>query len=245
MSPQSNGNTHEGAGQRSLYPNVYGGLQLIKRQIMMIASILGLEPSQALLYMQNLPGLPTQAEGWFAIPSNEGLKRLFPEITGSADRYCAGVRLIHEKIAHRTEFHNWYGGAITPDRLKVRDRSEIAFELLSLEQPGDILIVAAQLGERYRGRSLNEARRLFKGVEFGLGSFAVGSIILTHLDHLPRRSVTDMGCAGDEFIDSSYGGLFNAAPAYYFDGDRVRCSAYINDLAEDDFGWVTAFPPKL
>jgi hypothetical protein len=117
--------------------------------------------------------------------------------------------------------------------------------LIAETQKGDILIIAAQLGMRHRGRSVRRAREVFISNEFGLGSLAVGSIILTHPERLVRWEELDMDCAGDEF-DPDADGEFSHAPRFRFgfsDG-KVEFVARRVGFACDAFGSVSAFLPQ-
>src|SRR3990167_7425135 len=88
------------------------------------------------------------------------------------------------KFADSQSFYNYREGQITPAQLRVHARTAHALDLIAETQKGDILIVAAQLGMRHRGKSVRRAREVFVGSEFGLGSLAVGSIVLTHPERL-------------------------------------------------------------
>lgn len=187
------------------YPNEYDGPKPIKKQVRLLAEILGLDPTQALEYAKNLQELPLKAEGWFAIPSNDGLSKLFPKIKNDAERYCAGVRLVHERIAESRPFYNWYDTdetRIEPDDFQIGEDLAYGLGMIVRNQPGDILIVAAQLGMRHRGRSFNRAHAVrfletTKVFEFGLGTLAVGSILLVHPKRIMREGDLDMCCIGE------------------------------------------------
>lgn len=224
------------------YPKEYKGPKPIVDQIKAIAEIFGLNPSQALEFAKNLPELPTGAEGWFAIPSDIGLQKLFPQIIDPAERYCKGVRLIHEKIANSRSFYNYREGQITPAQLRVHTRTAHALDLIAENQPGDILIVAGQLGMRHRGRSVRRAREVFVSNEFGFGSLAVGSIILTHPERIVRWEELDMDCSGDEF-SSDADGSFSSAPIFGFsDGEVLFVTGRVGD-AHGRCGSTSGFLP--
>jgi len=226
-----------------IYPKEYKGPKPIIDQINALAKILGLDPSQALEYTKSLPQLPDGAEGWFAILSDTGLQKLFPQITDPAERYCKGVRLIHEKIADSRSFYNYREGQITSAHLRVHTRTAHALDLIAENQPGDILIVAGQLGMRHRGRSVRRAREVFVSNEFGLGSLAVGSIILTHPERIVRWKELDMDCSGDEFSPVA-DGSFSRAPIFVFHDGKVRFGAdWVGD-AYDRYGSASGFVPQ-
>jgi hypothetical protein len=224
------------------YPNEYDGPKPIEEQVTALAEILGLDPVQALEYAKNLPELPAGAEGWFAIPSSDGLKKLFPKIENDAERYCAGVRLVHEKLSVSRKLD----GQITPGRLRVHARTAHALDLVAEHQPGDILIVAGQLGMRHRGRSVRRARECFDSGEFGLGALAVGSIVLTHPKRLVRWEELDMDCSGDEFDDPGADDRFDHVPGFFrFHDGGVRFGTNSYAHAYAFYGSASAFVPQF
>jgi len=225
------------------YPKEYNGPKSIEEQIKAITKIFNLDSAQALEYVKNLPELPVGAEGWFAIPSDIGLQKLFPQIIDQAERYCASVRLIHEKIADSRSFYNYREEQITPAQLRVHTRTAHALDLIAENQPGDILIVAGQLGMRHRGRSVRRVREVFVANEFGFGSLAVGSIVLTHPERIVRWKELDMDCSGDEF-SSDADGSFSFSPIFYFFDGKVEFDAYRVDNAHVYYGSASGFVPQ-
>jgi hypothetical protein len=223
------------------YPKEYKGPKPIADQIKAIAKIFGLDPSQAIEFAKNLPALPEGAEGWFAIPSVDALaKKHFPEVTDPVQKYCQAVQLVHAKIAASRSFYNYREGQITPAQLRVHARTAHALDLIAETQKGDILIVAAQLGMRHRGKSVRRAREVFVANEFGLGSLAVGSIVLTHPERLVRWEELDMDCAGDEFSPEADGG-FSRSPCFYFHDGGVKFGADFVGFPRGGFGSVSGF----
>ncbi len=216
------------------YPKEYRGPKPIEEQIEALAAIFNLNPASALEYAKHLPALdsfvPADAlkwTGWFAIPSPVALaKKHFPEATEPAEQYCRAIQLIHKKIAASRPFYNYREGEIAPNQLRLHARTAHALDVIAeMQNGGDILIVAAQLGMRHRGRSVRRAREVFVANEFGLGSLAVGSVVLTHPERLVRWEELDMDCAGDEFSPSA-GGRFVGAPVFRFRDDEVRFRTY-------------------
>ena len=223
------------------YPKEYKGPKPINDQIKAIAKIFGLDPSHALEFAKTLPELPNGAEGWFAIPSVDALAaKHFPEVTDPIQKYCQAVQLVHTKIADSRSFYNYREGQITPAQLRVHARTAHALDLIAETQKGDILIVAAQLGMRHRGKSVRRAREVFVANEFGLGSLAVGSIVLTHPERLVRWEELDMDCSGDEFSPGADGG-FSRSPCFYFDGGVWFVARFVGVPPRDGFGSVSGF----
>mgnify|MGYP001566204659 CR=1 FL=1 len=223
------------------YPKEYKGPKPIVDQVKAIAKIFGLDSSQALEFAKNLPALPDGAEGWFAIPSVDALaKKHFPEATDPAQKYCQAVQLVHAKIAASRSFYNYRERQITPAQLRVHARTAHALDLIAETQKGDILIVAAQLGMRHRGKSVRRAREVFVANEFGLGSLAVSSIVLTHPERLVRWEELDMDCSGDEFSPEADGD-FSKSPYFLFHDGKVKFDAYFVGGPRDFFGSVSGF----
>lgn len=226
------------------YPDEYKGPKPIKEQVKALAEILSLDPTSALEYVKNLPELPEGAEGWFAIPAITALaKKHFPEVTDSAKQYCRAVQLIHQKIADSRSFYNYRDGQITTERLRVHARTAHALNQITEMQPGDILIVAAQFGLRHRGRSVRRAREVFVANEFGLGSLAVGSMLLTHPEREVQLEQLHMDCAGDEFAPVADGQFCNA-PLFTFGGGKVKFGTCFVVHARGDYGSASAFVPQ-
>ena len=223
------------------YPKEYKGPKPIADQIKAIAKIVDLDPSQALEFAKNLPALPEGAEGWFAIPSVDALaKKHFPEVTDPVQKYCQAVQLVHAKIAASRSFYNYREGQITPAQLRVHARTAHALDLIAETQKGDILIVPCQLGMRHRGQSVRRAREVFVANEFGLGSLAVGSIVLTHPERLVRWEELDMDCSGDEFSPEADGD-FSKSPFFRFYGGKVKFGTAFVGGPLGGFGSVSGF----
>lgn len=231
------------------YPKEYQGPRPIKEQIKTLAKIFNLNPSHALEFAKNLSKFPEGAEGWFAISSVDALaSQFFPEVSDSTERYCRAVNLVFKKINNSRDFQNYREDQITPNRLRVHARTAHTLDLIAEIQKGDILIIAAQLGLRHRGRSVRRAHEVFTQNEFGLGSFAIGSIILTHPERLVRYDELDMDCPGDEFSPDEFSpdavGDFSHAPLFFFVGGGVGFGADRVGRAHDHYGSASAFLPQ-
>lgn len=175
--------------------------------------------------------LPPNAEGWFAIPRWEKLGSSYNE---AVDRVLA-------TIASSRTFYNYRKDQTGPEYLRQHAKTVNAFQKLGDEQTGhDILIVPCQFGLRHRGRSVRRAREVMNAVEFGLGTFAVGCMILTHPEREVKWEQLHVDCAGDEFAPDA-GGDFSGAPIFFFVGGKVRFDAYWCGGARAVFGSASAF----
>lgn len=181
-------------------PPEYRWPKPIEDQIKAIAEIFNLDPTKALEYAQHLPSLPSGAEGWFAVPSVDALaKKYFPEVEDPAEKYSCALHFAFNKVVSLYGLHNWYDVPIEKEYLRMTGRTVRLMESIVQTQPGDILIIAAQLGLRHRNRSIYLARSLFQTNEYGITTLSVMSIVLVHPEWFTCRERLYIDCAGDEF----------------------------------------------
>ena len=156
--------------------------------------------------------LPKGAEGWFAIPRWE---KIAPTYNEAAQKVLAA-------IASRRNFHNYCEGKLGAEYLRQSEQTvQMMWKTLGEQQKGDILVVPAQFGLRHRGRSVRRARAVFSANEFGLGSFAVGIMLLTHPERLENWTDLFSNCIGDEYSLEA-DGRFVSAPYFIFHEEKVR-----------------------
>lgn len=222
-------------------PKKYKGPKPIKQQIKKLAKIFNLDPSSALEYAKHLPKLPTGAEGWFAIPSLESFRFVdYIDYTYefSYYRYCLYVC---SHISTSRVFCNLRTGQIVLKSIKLQYDTLRVLENMPKKQKGDIWIIAAQFGARHRGRSVSEFQRIYSAEnEYGLPSFAVGSILLTHPELLSRDSDLTIDCAGDDFSPDG-DGQYPAAPAFDFCDGKVRFFVCSRDARGKNSGPASFF----
>lgn len=177
--------------------------------------------------------LPENAEGWFAISRWEKF----------APTYGEAVQVVLAKLGSTRTFHNYREGQLGPDRLRQHERTVKMFQTLGDRQKGDILIVPAQFGLLHRGQSVRRAREVFKTNEFGLGTFAVACMLLTHKERLVQWEQLHVDCAGDEYAPEA-GSRFEIAPLFGFSAGGVRFGTDWTDRAFEGYGSVSAFLPQ-
>lgn len=234
---------NEEASSSYTYPEEYSR-RPIEEQIERIAKLFDLDPHSAYAFATPLPQLPEGAEGWFAIPSVVAVaKKHFPKVTDSAEQYYQVQNLILRMIADSRRFDNYREGEITAQSLRMHARTAHALDLIAEVHKGDILIIAAQLGLRHRGRSVRRAREVFVANEFGLDGIIVGSIALTHPERFVRWEELDTDCAGAEFKPSDEH-EFSRAPIFYFYGGGLGFGADRVDDAHDFYGSASGFLPE-
>ena len=232
------------SAERHRYSHGYQGPQPVEQQVKALSEIFGLEPAPALAYARNLPQLPEGAEGWFAVISPAGSRKLFPEIKDGAELHCRMIQFVNEKIAASRRFYSGWETMVVAERLKVHARTAGRMRVLSEQQIGDIIIVAAQLGLRHRGRSVRRVRETFASNEFGLTSLSAGCIILAHPERFTHYHDLVMQCAGEDFtIDN--GGFCNI-PSYCFafGGEGPSFGWDLSNVPHENSGSASGFVPQ-
>lgn len=186
--------------------------------------------------------LPQHAEGWFAIPNWKKNPKLF----GST--YSEAVQTVLNAInkSRNGMFYNYCNGQIDEKHLRQSARSQEFWNKL-IEERGnpDILIIPAQLGIRHRGRSVRRARVIMEDTrgEVGLGSFAVGIMLLTHPERLQNCDDLWIDLAGDEWSPDADGD-FSVAPFFSFYDGKVEFDTRSVDDADDYYGSASWFSPQ-
>ncbi len=189
------------------------------------------------------PGeLPKGAEGWFAIPN---IWKDGSLLSGSYnDNVVQVLDLI--KQDRNGKFYNYRDGQLGPERLRQSARTESAMRKLSEEQGHpDILVIAAQFGLQHRGRSVRRAREVMVDQgQYGLGTFAIGVMLLTHPNRLQHYDDLWIDCAGDEFDDPDADDRFDRAPYFKFSVGEVEFGTGWTDVAYVCYGSASGVLPQ-
>jgi hypothetical protein len=168
--------------------------------------------------------LPKHAEGWFAIPKWQTVAPTYGE---AVEKVLAMI-----KKTRNGKFHNYREGQLGPDRLRQSAKSANVFQKLGDEQKDhDILVVPAQFGIRHPGN------------ESGLGTFAIGIMLLTHPERLQHYDDLWIDCAGDEYSPDADGD-FSRAPFFDFSDGQVEFDVDWISMAHGYYGSVSTFVPQ-
>lgn len=179
---------------------------------------------------------PANSEGYFAIPRWQAI----------APTYNEAVEKVLEALnkQRKGKFVNYRKGELGSNRLRENDRKRLAFERLAEEQQGrDVLVVAAQFGFYHRGRSVRRARAVMPGMEFGLGAFEIGIMLLTHAIRLQHFDDLWIDCPGDEYSPDA-DGQFDGAPYFYFHDGKLEFDTNQVDDARGYYGSASGFSPQ-
>lgn len=202
------------------YPPEYTGPKPIAEQIAKLAaSFAELDPTYAFRFVTDrLPRIAPPdkmgMEGWFAILSPDGAKKL-----GAS--YGQALERVFQEIASTRAFTNDRDGYLGEEYLRVHARTAEFLARASEQHPGDILVLSGQFGRVYRGRSTRRVRVLFTNKEFGASSLAVAAMTLTHPERFMRWEQLHVDCLGDEYAPRAYG-RFVRAPSFGWNGGGLR-----------------------
>ena len=176
--------------------------------------------------------LPLRAE-WAAIPRWEKI----------GATYCSAVKRILSMINAERKFSATCKDRLNDQSLQQTGRAVDAWRKLGEQQTGDILIVATQFGLRYRGYSVRAAIDSMASYEFGLGTFAVACMLLTH----PRREIKweqlHPECGGD-YLTPIAGETLARAPVFSFRSGELKLDSVQIDNPGDGFGCASGFLPQ-
>ncbi len=209
----------------------------ITEQIEAIAKLFGLDGTAAYVYAKNLEAnkaeLPEGAEGWFAIPRFEAVAKTYGE----------AVEKVLGLVGKSRKLQNWREGQLHERYLRQSERTKQMFATLAESQSGDILIVPAQFGFLHRGQSVRRARETFAEHEFGLGAFAVGTLLLTHPEREVEWEQLHIDCSGDEYSPDADGRFVNA-PLFSWDKGKLHFYDYWASCAGKQCGSASGFLPR-
>jgi len=211
-------------------------------QLYLLARKFGIGPGHAFDFCsENLPELasfvPADAlpyVSWFAVLWNNTLLA----------NYSDTLSQVHQELSRQRKFYNYASKFTNPKCLQTCDRTQIAMQRIAQSQRGDLLVIAAQLGLRWRGYSVDAAARHYAPNEFGLTSVSVASIVLVHPERLTRWEELDMQCAGDR-IRTGKDCPWDRTPILHCHDDIIKYNAVNNGDPYTCYGSATAFLPNM
>lgn len=215
------------------YPQGYAVKPVCEQLVELSKHFPDLNTSSVLACSKELPTLPRGAEGWFAVPRVEKIAKTYNE----------AVEKVLDLIGKTRTFHNYRKGELGPKYLKLGEQTAAALQMLGDAQKSDFLLIPAQFSLTHRGRSVRRVRVVYAPNEFGLGSFIVGCMILSHPERLVQWEQLHIDCPGDEYSPGA-DGRFSGAPLFRFDGGRVGFYAGWVDSAYEYHGSASAFLPQ-
>lgn len=171
------------------------------------------------------PPLPEGAERHFIVPSWRKVASTYPD--------ACRIALDRLARARGPGFSNSLGGEVDVEHLR---------QLAPRDLHG---VVAAQLGAKHGGKSVNYVRGVAASEDGGeclLGVFEVAVILLSNPEVKYEGEWWGIDCAGDEWSPVG-GGSFSRAPNFFFD-DGLKFGAGVVSVVRDRFGSASGFVPQ-
>lgn len=166
--------------------------------------------------------LHPEAEGIFAVPKWQKLGKTYPE----------ALQKVLDAIKSTRPFHNWRDGQIDEKHIRRLNAGNDSFELPE--------IFSAQLGRKYKGVSVDNARKQTGKSELLLGAYEIGIILLTHPDALSKYEDLWINCSADEL--SYYGdGFFSYSLYFDFDDSELEFGSRFLGVAHGHYGSGSLF----
>lgn len=213
------------------YPQGYAMKPVCEQLVELSKHFNGLNTNDVLACSKELPALSAGAEGWFAVPRWDKVAKTYNE----------AVEKVLDLIGKTRTFHNYRKGNLGPKYLRLSERTATALMMLGERQKGDFLLIPAQFGRSHRGRSVRRVREsIGNSNEFGLGSFIVGCMILSHPKRLVQWEQLHIDCPGDEYSPDA-DAVFSHAPLFHFLDGRVGFDAGWVDGAGEHYGFASGF----
>ena len=159
----------------------------------------------------------------------------FPHWSKVAPTYGKAIEKLFKQISDTRSFKNYR--ELGPEYLRETDRKK---GMIAKVTTKGLVEIEVQLGQKYKGKSVDEARKSFAGNEFGLGVYEVGCILLANPDVLKRFKDLWIDCPGDEY---NYGGKWTSVPYFDHDGVKLYLNAYWSGFANSNCGSASAFIP--
>ena len=148
-----------------------------------------------------------------------------------------------ELLKSRRRFHNYRAGEMDNKRYhRLLDKTKTAMQEAEAAQKGDIIVLPMQLGELYRGKSVDESRKLIgaSSSQFCLPAFIVGQVLLVNPEILMSSRDLFIDCPGDEYRFGASGQFGGTLCFSVFDG-RLCCSNRWAGIVVDRFGSASGF----
>lgn len=181
--------------------------------------------------------LPEGAEAWFAIPRWENI----------ASTYNQAVQKVLEAIKKQRNGKLEIFCKLEPGYLRQHSHKIEKLQLIAEQQKGyDILVIPAQFGLRYKGRSSEKIREIIKENEFGLGAYEGAIMLLTHPERLVAYRNLFFDCPGDDITDEVNNFSKAGFPWFLIDGltNQLKLTFGRHTYASSGNGYITGFLAK-
>ncbi len=149
------------------------------------------------------------AQRWSAIPRWSAL----------ASSYAEALQLLFAALTQQYSGHFQAWEGIDLQAFSLLERTEESLKQIGREQQRyNTLLLRAQLGIKYRGKSPNRSLELMDQDEFGLDLFSAGCMLLAHPERLRRKKHLWMDCSGSIYFHEGK----QKVPYFYATPDGLR-----------------------
>lgn len=196
---------------------------------------------------RHFPDLPLEGARKYAnslrgVPLPFGAERLYlvPQWDKVAEDRVIASRKVIEKLSEDSGCQHWGQDALK--RLRVQDHTRLSLrEIIKRQNNNEVLIVPAQMGHFHAGRSIDTVRTEFFPMEFGLGLFEVGCMLLCNPARLIFEHHLYVDCPGDT-CNPGYGPDSASSPYFSASADgHLDLSTQMVDTANAKHGCATGF----
>jgi hypothetical protein len=144
-------------------------------------------------------------------------------------------------VTHR-KFYTYRSGQLGTKSHRLYASTKATMQRIEAQQKGDIIVIPAQLGSLYRGKSVQTSRDLIgkSGNQFCLPAFIVGQILLVNPDILTNSRDWFIDCPGDE-CRLGGGRELEDALCFFFDGGGLCLGDRWSGGSRNDCGSASGF----
>ena len=166
-------------------------------------------------------------EGVFVVPRWERI----------ASSYAKATEKVLDLLKKTRHLRNCRDGKILNYLKRNKDTEKLIGKIV--EKNGmsdfDVVVIPAQTGILYQGKSFYQAKEKFLPDEFGLGIFEVACILLTHPERLCEENHLRILCA-DDYSVSPKGGKCNHIMYFGIQDGLLQCGRKSKDFASGLYG---------
>lgn len=165
---------------------------------------------------------PATMDGLLVVPKMTSVAKL-DKWTDTWPIYNRALRYILDVLKwSRSDFVDNSRGAILPDQQALTDSTMKVHSIMERDCPGDFLVFPVQSGELHAGKSVEYARQTFVTNEFGLDSFSLACLALTHPERFQHMCL-DVQCPGAEYLARTE---WQLVPFWCFFASKLRLSQF-------------------
>lgn len=215
------------------YPSQYAVKPICEQLVALSKHFPKLDAGPMLACSKELPQMPAGAEGAFVVPKWQKVAATYNESVEKALGIIAGTRT----------FDNYCKGQLDTKHLRQSERTQRAEEMIASMFNGDYMLIWAQFGLRWRGRSVRKVRYNYAPNEFGLGVFRSTCMLLSHPERLVEWEQLHIDLPGDEY-SSDANNDFSRALYFHFIDSKVEFATTWVGNPYMHYGSVSSFLPQ-